>query len=93
MALQELDIYNGLCPRSPQELKERGRSWKFKKLQRRRSQTEARIAILKNVFVGQPRRSKGFENRAITVSWVVLTHNLWVMARMALAAKKEQLAA
>jgi hypothetical protein len=91
--LAELDIYNGLCPRSPQELKERGRSWKFRKLQRRRAQTEARIAILKNVFVGQPMRSKGFENRAITVSWVVLTHNLWVMARMALAAQQEKLAA
>ncbi len=91
--LRELDIYNGLCPRSPQELKERGRSWKFKKLQHRRSQTEGRIAILKNVFVGQPMRSKGFENRAITVSWAVLTHNLWVMARMALAAKQAQLAA
>jgi hypothetical protein len=91
--LRELDIYNGLCPRSSQELKARGRSWKFKKLQRRRAQTEARVAILKNVFVGQPLRSKGFENRAIAVSWAVLTHNLWVMARMALAAKEERLAA
>jgi hypothetical protein len=91
--MQELDIYNGVCPRSPQELKERVRSWKFKKLQRRRSQTEGRVGILKNVFVGQPMRSKGYENRALTVSWAVLTHNLWVMARMVLAAQKERLAA
>ena len=91
--LRELDIYNGVCPRSPQELKERGRSWKFKKLQRRRSQTEGRVGILKNVFVGQPLRSKGYENRALAVTWAVLTHNLWVMARMALAAQREQLAA
>ncbi len=91
--LRELDIYNGVCPRSPQELKARGRSWKFKKLQRRRSQTEGRVGILKNVCVGQPLRSKGYANRALAVTWAVLTHNLWVMARMTLAAQKEQLAA
>jgi hypothetical protein len=89
-ALEEDDIYDGICPRSPQELKERGRSWKFKKLQRRRSQTEGRVAILKNVFVGRPMRSKGFENRALTVTWAVLTHNLWVMARMSLAERARQ---
>ena len=88
--LRELDIYNGVCPRSPDELKERARSWKFRKLQRRRSQTEGRVGILKNVFVGRPMRSKGYENRALTVTWAVLTHNLWVMARMTLAAQKQQ---
>lgn len=88
--LRELDIYNGVCPRSPQELKARGRSWKFKQLQGRRSQTEGRVAILKNVFVGQPMRCKGFENRALTVTWAVLTHNLWVLARMALAAAERK---
>ena len=91
--LRELDIYNGVCPRSPQELKKRIRSWKFNRLQHRRSQTEGRVAILKNVFVGQPMRSKGFTNRALTVTWAVLTHNLWVMARMTLAAEAEQAAA
>ena len=89
-ALEEEDIYNGVCPRSPQQLKERGRSWKFKKLQRRRGQTEGRVAILKNVFVGQPMRSKGFEHRELTVSWAVLTHNLWVMARLSLAERVRQ---
>jgi hypothetical protein len=89
-ALREAGIYNGVCPRSVPELKQRGRSWKFKKMQRRRSQTEGRVAILKNVFVGRPMRSKGFTNRALTVTWAVLTHNLWVMARMALAAQDEE---
>ena len=74
----------------PMNSKSAGRSWKFKELQHRRSQTEGRVAILKNVFVGQPMRSKGFEHRALTVSWVVLTHNLWVMARMSLAAQARQ---
>ena len=48
-ALQEAGIYNGVCPRSPHQLKERSGSWKFKKLQRRRGQTEGRVAIRKNV--------------------------------------------
>src|SRR6266540_189480 len=88
--LEDADIYNGVCPRSPHQLKERMQSGKFEGLQQRRSQTEGRVAILKNVFVGQPMRSKGFEHRELTVSWVVLTHNLWVMARMSLAAQAQQ---
>ena len=88
--LRELDIYNGVCPRSPQELKKRIRSWKFNQIQERRSQTEGRVAILKNVFVGQPMRSKGFTNRALNLTWAVLTHNLWVLARMTLAAEAEK---
>jgi len=75
-------LYNGICPRGPQELRERIKSWKFKKLQRRRAQTEGRIAIFKNNFLGRPLRSKGFESRELTVTWAVLTHNLWVMARL-----------
>lgn len=75
-------IYNGICPRSPHLLQERARSWKFKKLQRRRAQTEGRVGILKNAFLGQPMRSKGFEHRELTVTWTVLVHNLWVLARL-----------
>jgi hypothetical protein len=88
------DIYNGVCPRSPRQLKGRNRSWKFKKLQRRRAQTEGRVGILKNVFLGQPMRSKGFEHRELTVTWTVLTHNLWVLARLTKKEKAtEQMAA
>ena len=79
-------IYNAVCPRSSRQLKERNRSWKFKKLQRRRAQTEGRVGIFKNVFLGQRMRSKGFEHRELTVTWTVLVHNLWVLARLA---KKE----
>ena len=92
-ALAAEGIYNGVCPRSPHELKERGHSWKFKKLQRRRGQTEGRVAIVKNVFLGRPLRSKGFEHRALTVTWTVLTHNLWVMARLTIAARQAARAA
>ena len=74
-------IYNGVCPRSPQRLKKKTRSWKFKRLQRRRAQTEGRIGILKHVFLGGRLRCKGFAHRERTVTWTVLVHNLWVLAR------------
>ena len=83
-------IYNAVCPRSPQALRERSGSWKFKRLQRRRGQTEGRISILKHVFLKGRLRSKGFEHRALTVTWTVLVHNLWVLARMQLRAAAAQ---
>jgi len=88
-ALQKRDIYNALCPRDPQQLKKRNRSWKFKRLQKRRSQIEPRIAILKNNFLGQPLRSKGFKRRNLSLSWAVLTHNFWIIARLALVQAAE----
>ena len=80
--LAQEKIYNGVCPRSPRQLRQRNRSWKFKRLQRRRAQTEGRIGILKNVFLGRRIRSKGFAHRELTVTWTVLVHNLWVLARL-----------
>lgn len=81
-ALKKMGIYNAICPRDPRQLKERQKSWKFAKLQRRRAQSEGRIGILKNDFCGCPLRSKGFGNRELAVTWAVLTHNLWVIARL-----------
>lgn len=75
-------MFNGLCPRGAEELKRRRHGRQFGELQRRRSQTEARIAILKNDFFGGPMLTKGYEHRALTVSWSVLAHNLWVLARL-----------
>jgi hypothetical protein len=80
--LEEEKIYNAVCPRSPQQLRKRNRSWKFKRLQRRRAQTEGRIGILKNVFLRGGIRSKGFAHRELTVTWTVWVHNLWVLARL-----------
>src|SRR6266567_6510079 len=82
IGLADEGIYNAVCPRSPRQLQQRARSWKFKQLQRRRAQTEGRIGILKNVFLGQPLRSKGFAHRQLTVTWTVLVYNLWVLARL-----------
>lgn len=80
--LKKHKIYNGLCPRDPHALGERMGSWKFSGMQRRRSQTEGRIGIIKNAFLGSPLRSKGFANRELALTWAVLIHNLWVMARL-----------
>ncbi len=80
--LQQRRIYNALCPREPQQLKKRNGSWKFKRLQKRRGQIEPRVAILKSNFLGQPMRSKGFVHRNLSVTWAVLTHDLWVIARL-----------
>ena len=55
---------------------------KFVELQQRRSQTEARISIFKNGFLGSPLLSKGHANQSREVAWHVLTHNLWVIARL-----------
>jgi hypothetical protein len=85
-------IYNGVCPRCPDQLQQRGRSWKFKRLQRRRAQIEGRVAIVKNVFLGGRMRCKGFGHRQLTVTWTVLAHNLWVMARLRRPAQAEPLA-
>ena len=88
--LAEAGIFNGICPRQPQQLKERMKDKKFVNLQRRRSQTEARIGILKNGFFGRPMRAKGFAHRELAVAWGVLTHNLWMLARLRKTKKKPQ---
>ena len=80
--LEERNIYNAICPKGPVELKLRMKEDDFVALQRRRSQTEARIAVFKNGFLGSPLRSKGHENQAVEVAWNVLAHNLWVIARL-----------
>lgn len=80
--LKEKQVFNALCPRGVEELKRRRHGERFGRIQRRRSQTEGRIAILKNDFFGRPMRSKGYEHRAMSVSWSVLAHNLWVLARL-----------
>ena len=79
--LEEDGIYNAICPKAPEELKKRMKDGKFVELQKRRSQTEARISIFKNGFLGSPLLSKGQANQEREVAWNVLAHNLWVIAR------------
>jgi len=88
--LEESGIYNGVCPRSPKALENKRHAAKFQKIQRRRAQSEARIAILKNDFLGNPLQRRGFENRELQVGWSVLAHNLWLLARLKLAQDAEE---
>ena len=76
------EIFDGLCPKSPAALKERMKEPRFVRMQKRRSQTEGRISILQRGFLGRPMRAKGFEHRELAVAWGVLTHNLWMLARL-----------
>ena len=80
--LEREELFNGVCPRDPALLKQRLQEVKFVALQKRRSQTEGRIGIFKNVFLGRPMKAKGFENRQRSLAWAVMAHNLWVLVRM-----------
>jgi len=91
--LEEQEVFNAICPKDPRMLSERRDEPRFMGLQNRRAQTEGRIATFKNAYLGRPLRSKGFVNKANTTAWCVLTHNLWLIARMALAEELEQQAA
>lgn len=87
--LAEKGMFNGLFSRDPVKMKVRSMSKLYQRLQTRRAQTEARIAIMANDFAGTPMRSKGFERREREMSWHILTHNLWVLARMEQAGEQE----
>jgi hypothetical protein len=59
----------------------------FRPQQRRRSQTEGRVAIVKQTFLHGVLHTKGHAHHAVEMTWVVLTHNLWVLARLPIASK------
>ena len=80
--LESEGILDANCPRDPHELSQQMQDKTFRRIQKRRAQTEARIGIIKNAFLGAPLRSKGFEHRELTVTWAVLAHNLWLLARL-----------
>lgn len=81
--LKEKGIFNGIYPKSVKELQEKMKDESYVAGQRRRGSTEARIAIFKKGFLGDPLRAKGFESRKNAVAWGVLAHNLWVLGRQA----------
>lgn len=80
--LEERGTFNGTTCRDPKSLKKRMKEDPFAAVQTRRAQTEARIGIFKNQFLGRPLRAKGYDNRRRAVAWAALTHNLWVLARL-----------
>jgi len=88
--LEELGIFNSLCPRSVAALHEKLEDEGFCLLQKRRGATEGRIGLFKNAYLGSPFRSKGHAHRKIRITWCILGHNLWKLAVMA-AQKKQEL--
>jgi hypothetical protein len=88
--LIDLKITDHLGPRNIGVFKEKMKDKKFSSDQKRRAQTEGRISIIKNRFLGRPLRMKGFENRQQAVSWAVLSHNLWLIARIRIEQEEEQ---
>lgn len=87
--LKEKEVFNALCDRG--RAKRRGELEKeaYRGMQRRRAQTEARIGLFKNNFLGRPLRMKGYKSRDQAVAWAVLTHNVWVLARQPKAEARE----
>lgn len=89
--LEKRGIGNGLCPRNVSDLADKLTNQQgFREGLKRRAATEGRIGIFKNVFLGRRLLAKGFDHRQLAVGWAVLTHNLWVVARMAEAEKKRK---
>jgi hypothetical protein len=81
--LDKEQVFNATCPRNPAELTIKMKDQKFRNAQTRRAQTEGRIGIFKNKFIGKKLFRKGFDNREMKILWSILTHNVWVVARKA----------
>jgi len=62
----------------------------FRTSQRRRAQTEGRIGIVKNVFMSGRSLSKGLDSRRRELSWIMLSHNLLVLARKRIGEKENR---
>jgi len=75
------NIVNAVARRSVPEMRKQLQQQQFREHQKRRAQTEGRIAILKG-FASNPMRQKGFEHREIHLGISVLSHNLWKLARI-----------
>lgn len=76
-------IRSGLCPRDVAKLAGRLESEPgMREGLKRRAGTEARVSIIIRDFMGRPARAKGFQHREMMVGWAILSHNLWVLARL-----------
>ncbi len=90
--LEKYGIRSGLCPRDVGELSNRLENEPgMREGLKRRAGTEARVSIIIRDFMGKPPRAKGFEHREMMVGWAVLSHNLWVLARLERAAADEEI--
>lgn len=90
--LEEINICNGMCPRSPSQMEERMKDENFQSLQRRRSQTEGRVAAVKR-FTGDKMPCRDFEDKKRHTAWAVLSHNLHLLAKLIAEARRQARAA
>jgi len=88
--LKSKGVFDATCTNNPQTLQERLSEVKFCKEQKRRAQTEARIGIIKNKFIGKKIHRKGFENRHTKLLWAIFSHNIWVAARLSISNKESE---
>ncbi len=86
--LKEQGLRDATCPRDPVALGEQMQDADFAQDQGRRAQTEGRIGILKNVFLGGRLRRQGGVHQEVPVASAILAHNLWVLARRPEAEQK-----
>lgn len=87
--LEKHDIFNAVCPRDPKVLQCRLEEDLFTQSQKRRSQTEGRIEILKHCFLGSPMLQEGFAHREQHLGLSILSHNLWLLARLKIAQEEK----
>jgi len=88
-ACSDKGVTSYILPRSPRLMAQAMEDEAFHAAQRRRAQTEGRIGIVKNVFIGGSLSGKGYEHQRIEVAWSILAHNVWVLARLALRGIRE----
>ena len=89
--LEKENTYNAICPRNPHLLQERLKEERFCEAQNRRSQTEGRISIVGRCFCGNPMQQKSYAYRNLHMGLSILSHNLWLLARLKIAQTQAQL--
>jgi len=89
--LESHGLRSGLCPRNVSELSERlEHEPGMREGLKRRAGTEARVSIIIRDFMGKEPRARGFKHRQMMVGWAVLSHNLWVLARLETKSESEE---
>jgi hypothetical protein len=79
--LEKKEIMDCILPKNTAAMKEAMKNTEYRRLQKRRSQTETRIAIIKQ-FIGDRLKSREFEYKEMKVGWAVITHNLVLLAKI-----------
>lgn len=88
MAVEYPGLTDHICPRSPAKLAEKKTDPEFMRSQKRRAQTEARIAIITNTYQRGRSLSKGLESQRQELRWVMLAHNLRILSRKLIAERE-----